>query len=365
MTVTDSGRRPPQPASEQTLDHVHPLQEGVFLAETADTALNTSLPIDERMVAMGIDKAVILKKRELYDKRSGVMRPHYLVGVEQEGIYHRIWHTDSLDPTSQLMVVPKPGLGELIEDGIGWQLHRELSERLPGASVDTHATQGVGSTARRLGLRELAHHGVDEMADQGLRLLEAFATDKRVFFIGTSMGTIIGNKLLRLNLERGRPVDVAGVIYYAPALVDPANVKKDMRGDFLPQTGKDIVSEIFLKTSFRHLPGQLSLMWHSRPGLRDGLPMTKQALDIMHGTPQAEVEEVVQEYPAWVVTGDRDPVGQLAMWLAIQEEYPSLTVIPIPNRGHGIAVKPYEGGRKLAEIVRVSGAYSVPHMSAA
>src|SRR5260221_3407275 len=100
------------------------------------------------------------------------LREHLLTTVEVGNFQHRMWVTEpSVASSDPLVVISKPGLGEIIEDGIGFAFHRELAKQLPEAAIISHATHGVGPTAHRIPLRELPEHGLDQMAEQCLQLL--------------------------------------------------------------------------------------------------------------------------------------------------------------------------------------------------
>lgn len=281
-----------------------------------------------------------------------ITRKHELVGVEINTAQHRMWVSEpAIDDDTNLTVLTKPGLGELIEDGVGWRLHETLAKQLPGARVISHATYGIGNTATRLSLLDLRNHGIEQMANQGMDLIEKFCPDERIIYVGTSLGTIIGNRLLRINTERGHPANITGVFYYAPAIVDPKNVLKDM-GRFLPALAYDLVSELAIKTHPKHKLGQLITLVASRPSRHDVMPMVRQGIDVIFGTPEDEVVEVLGNYLVHVVLGTKDPVGQLNMWNRFETEFDNLSVTRLEGRGHGIAVDTVRGGKKIAKIIR-------------
>ena len=276
---------------------------------------------------------------------------HRYVKMEVDGFSHKGWYTPAdREQDSDYLLVVKPGLAEVIHDGIGFTLHKRLATALPTMSVFSHETDGVGKYAESLSPSDLLTHGIDQMSLQGLELLKRFGEGKRIITLGTSMGTVIFNNLLLNNINQGEPVDVAGVVNFAPALVDPRRVPLDMAARFVPGLAVDLAKEI-VKTDGRHIGNFILMLLDSRPSFKDILPFSKQIFDLLHGTPLEEIEEVVSRYPVDVIVGDRDPVGQYKMWLKLEEKYPELTAHILHKKGHGISIKPYESSKKISAVV--------------
>lgn len=277
---------------------------------------------------------------------------HRYVSMEVEGFSHHGWYTPA-DPEqdSGTLLVAKAGLGEVVHDGIGLKLHTRLAGALPSMSVFSHETDAIGKYGSRLSFSDLLSHGLDQMSEQGLELLKRFGEDKRVVLLATSMGTVIVNKLLLHNLEQDQPVDVAGVVNLAPALVDPSRVPVDMFLRFTPSLVMDLAKEVAI-TDLRHMGGYLLTLLHSRPRLRDTVPFSKQIFDLLHGTPMDEIEEAIAAYNTSVIVGNNDPVGQPKMWRELAENHDSLDLHVLTGKGHGIAAKPYESSRKISSIIQ-------------
>lgn len=281
-----------------------------------------------------------------------ISRQHHLMGVDIEGIQHRMWVTEPRTETEKpLTIVAKPGWCELIENGVGWEFHKQIAMRLPSAKVISHATQGVGPSAKRAAITDLPKLGINHMAKHGLKMLETFCPSERIVYVGTSMGTVIGNKLLNYNLRLGRPVDFAGVIYYAPAVVPPHNVQRDMLLRFFPSTIKDSFQEVVSRTRPQHIIKTLGTLAASRPSWRDIPPILRQGIDLLQGTPQDEIENVVESYNMHVITGQDDPVGQQKMWEEYAQLYSNLKFTKVRG-AHGIALEPVDGGRKIAKTIQ-------------
>ncbi len=274
---------------------------------------------------------------------------HYIRGVV-DGFEHRGWYTPPSETDSGLTVAVKPGWGEIVDDGIGWELHRRLAKTLPSVALFSHETDGMGSYATHMGIRRLMSHGLDEMSEQGLELLRRVSDDRRLVVAGISMGTVILNRIMDRNIEAGMPVNIEGALYLAPAAVDPRHVFRDMGLRFFPGLSLDIGRELI--TTDRRYIGQLCLsLVRSRPSLANLLPLGKQGIDLLRGTPDEEVEMVLDNYPIDVIVGENDSVGQAGRWLTRAEDHPNLRVHVLRGRGHGIAIKPYEQARKMGAII--------------
>lgn len=293
------------------------------------------------------DRVAILERHETGSQSSA--REHHLAHIALDGWRHTVWHTEPQGSGQpKLIIAAKPGWGEIIESGLGKALHLALCDELPEARVVSHATHGVGKASQRIPFKELSKHGMDKIAEQGLELLSVVGNDAPLVVIGASMGTVIISDLLNLNIDKGEPVDIAGVVHYGTALVDPTRAKRDMGVSFVPALIKDIGKELFIKTPPRKILGKLVMLAASRPSLSDLPPMVRQGMDLFHGTPQAEIEKVVARYPTAVITGTKDPLAQIPMWDELGSRYPSLLLKLVEGRGHGIILNPEEAARKIA-----------------
>lgn len=228
-------------------------------SEAIDLSLDKSdslVPADEETLRF-LGRAVILEERhDNHHIPEADRRNNYLARWEIDEQPHTIWHTPvAPNRPHKMTVVTKPGWGEVIEDGIGWEFHKALAHYLPEAEIISHATSGVGRTSERIPLSKLWHHSLDQLAEQSFKLLSQLDTEVPIILVGTSMGSVITNKVLNLNIERDQPIKIQGVVYYASALVDPQNIVKDMLRGFTPAIVSDIAKELFLKTHPKKMLG--------------------------------------------------------------------------------------------------------------
>lgn len=287
-------------------------------------------------------------------------RQHHLVEAVIDGRKHIFWHTAPLEQDDEMVTVfVKPGLGEVVESGIGWKHHKQMARKMPGAEVISHATHGVGPHGEEIGLGGLWNHGVSQMAEDEAKLLHKFWQGANLLLVGISMGTVENHRVAHANIDAKDPLNIAGVVNYAPALVDPKQIIRDLCFRFTPAMARDGIEELLLRTHPLHYIGTIGMLLASRPRRRDALVMARQSLSILAGTPEEEVRDVASAYPSATVVGDRDPAGQLLMWQGIEKDIDDFVLRPVRG-GHGIAVKPLQGANKTSKTIREMGFHVGP-----
>lgn len=324
-------------------------------------SFNMKQDLDSRGVAgSDIDKIDCIDYR-LSGGKHGPLREHLLLAINRGLIRDVVWYTPPplapVDEQKPLTIVTKPGLGEIIEDGVGWQFHKEMSNRNPYAKIVTHATEGFGPSAQHCSIMELSSQGLDSMAEHGRELLHTYFNDERLAFVATSMGTVIVHKLLVHN-RQGATTDqlqVAANINYAPALVDPENIVRDMLFKFPGLMIIDGLTEVVARTSPQRLFELCETLLHSKPSWRDIPPILRQIVDLLKGVSEDEIRENSARYNTATIVGKNDPVGQEPMW----QRMPVLLHV-IKGRGHGMAVKPREGAIKSTATLHELNAYRRP-----
>lgn len=283
---------------------------------------------------------------------NGITRRHDLLRVNLDDYLHVMWVTEPAEPQEDPMYVYfQPGLGETIEDGVGFDFHEALARYLPDAHIISHATHGIGHHGQALGWRDMFRYGLDEMAAENYELLQQYLSRKRLVLVGNSMGTVINNKTLQLNLVDEDPLDVAGVVNFASAQVDPRNVPRDMIGRFPLEMLADGIMEGVVRTKLGHHKGLLSTFLRSGMRWSDTLPIGMQIAHLVRGLPKEQIIEVVKAYPTATIIGAKCGVGQAAMWSAIKSEHPELILHLLKGRRHGVAFKPIDSARKVGKTV--------------
>ncbi len=288
------------------------------------------------------------RKQDKYPERD-----HYLMVATIDDRRHVWWYSDALlgcvTDSEPIVVFSKPGLGEIVEKGLGWIHHKQLSRQMPLASIVTHATYGIGPLGQELSWSDLLDHDMKQLVEHERRFLETFFPNSPLMLVGVSEGTIENHGVALYNLEHGSPLEIQAIVDYAHALVDPRNVAKDMAFLFMPHMGIDGVKELILKTRPKHLIGALKMLGASGPRSQDLRVMGRQGLSIMRGTPEDEQREVIEHIPKVVISGSNDPLLQLDMLSRMQKDLPEqISVDVLEGRGHGMALKPFAGGRRIA-----------------
>jgi len=283
-------------------------------------------------------------------------RLHRLYTVERNGFRHAVEITDPIQGDPAYAVFSFPGFTEQIEGGIRKYMHSSLAREFPEARIVSVGSNGIGSTGSRYGWNERSLHGLDAMGSQRLALAKALGGKLPLFVKGTSMGTVVSHRLAHENFY-GDPEDgtinLKGLYWLSPALVDPKNVFKHMGVLFVPQLTTDAFKEIALKTppaEVLHIMAKARRYGLSRADLS---AMGHQVLELFRGTPEEAVGEVLAKVPTVVVAGENDGLAQWPMMDRLHRQYDgNLHLEKIKGRGHSLAMKPDKSCAKLATAGR-------------
>ncbi len=283
------------------------------------------------------------------------LRVHTTYTIELSEHQHgmEITRPVSGDPTFTLLSLP--GFTEHGKGGIRKKMHSHLSYTFPEAQIISIDSNGIGTTGDRYDYRNRHDHGLEAMGQQRLDLILALAGNMPVFVQGTSMGTVISHRLAKANIERApdQKVDLRGLLWLSPALVDPSRIVKDMVIKFPLGIALDLAKELSYKTSPAALValGRLARKHDFHPA--DLPAMLHQVVELLAGTPEAEVAAVVSKVPTVVVSGERDSLTQIDMFRDLEAKYPdTLSLELIKGRGHGLAMKPGAATSKLERAAR-------------
>lgn len=288
-------------------------------------------------------------------------RTHNLWRMVIDGHRHRYLETLPFQDIGQpFTIVSKRGFMEPIEDGIGREFHSQLARLVPHARIVSHATHGIGSSAGQVSLRGLSQYGLDRIANEDLKFLHLLGGEERLILIGTSMGSVVLNKLLNINTALDKPVEVGGIVLNAPAIVEPPLARSAMLKGLLPHLLSDIPSELVAKTPRAELLQTLGHFAASRARLRDILPAGRHALDLLRGTSAADLASMLEAYASVsVIAGQKDTLAQTEMWRKMLPAYPSLRLHEV-SKGHGMILKPKQNARKIARVLHMDGHIGSP-----
>lgn len=283
------------------------------------------------------------------------LRAHRTYTIELSEHQHGMEITSPVNGNPAFTLLSLPGFTEHGKGGIRQKMHSHLSYTFPEAQVISVDSNGIGTTGDRYDYRNRHDHGIEAMGQQRLDLILALAGNMPVFVQGTSMGTVISHRLAKANIERSpdQKVDLRGLLWLSPALVDPSRVFKDMVIRFPVGLGLDLAKELSYKTSLAALlaMGRLARKHDFHPA--DLPAMVHQVAELLAGTPQGEVAAVVSKVPTVVVSGERDSLTQIEMFRELQASYPdTLSLELIKGRGHGLAMKPGAATSKLQRAAR-------------
>jgi hypothetical protein len=199
--------------------------------------------------------------------------------------------------------------------------------------------------------------------------MQAFFGDLPVITMGTSMGCPIEVLMAHHNFfdnpENGR-LNIVGQLWNAPALVPPHRIVPDMAFKFLPSIPIGLGKELLLKSNPKEIYNVLKNgIIDSGFSKKDVPIMWHQIYELLRGTPESQISDVIAVAPAVVLTGEKDPLNQTAMYERLKAEHgDNLLVEVIPGRGHEIPMKPNKNIAKLrkASALLVREACSQPNI---
>lgn len=285
------------------------------------------------------------------------IRHHRLYGVNINDYQHAVEITDPAEGEPQYAIMSLPGLTEHIECGIRQAFHASLAEKFPAGRIISVGSDGIGPNSDTYNWQERHQYDLEGMARHRVELALALAARLPLFVQGTSMGTTVSHQMNRQILaddELRSLIDPRGQLYVSPALVDPHNIVRDMGLRFVPGLAWDLGKELGLKSSRSEIAEALALAKSYGLSRRDGKALVNQMWELMHGTPEKEIGEVIAEIPTVVVAGEKDSLAQWQMWHRIQGQYPdNLELHSIRGRGHVMALKP---GRICDKLSRTAQA---------
>ena len=289
----------------------------------------------------------------------GERREHRYVRIPIDDSEHHGWFTKAKDDyDTGITLIVKPGLGEIVDDGIGEDLHKHLADMLPGFDIFSHESAGMGHFVQDTSLGDLWEHGIDKMTEEGLELIKRLCPDRKIVLFGTSMGTIINTRLANRNLAlpKDERVDIERLIHYDPALVDPSRIA-DMLLGFLPELITGAFKEFAFQTNPKRWLHAARTLVRSKPSARNAVPMLRQTFDIVHCTSEVDIINPILRYKTDVIAGKRGKVEQNQMWLRLTTLLPNLTYYPVEGRGHAMAMNPFKTARKAAKIMVAEGVH--------
>lgn len=273
-----------------------------------------------------------------------------------------MWLTDpsaidsSLEPTT---IVRLPGLGEVIENGVGLKMHTEMALKFPSARVLSISNSGHGKINCNAsnGKQNRRGYTIESMANQRAELLQDISSD-RLIIVGTSMGSAVGNKLIQLSLMHNNKLNIAGSCWYAPALATPRNAKYDV-AKFLPKFAKDCSLEVAYRSNPLKNPkatiAALGILAASIKDYRIDLKAaTTQVFDLIKGTPLEEIENTAASLPSSAIVGTSDSMHELEMWRSFDAKYSHFLLKEVNDRGHGMTLNPVRAVAKIAKTLRES-----------
>ncbi len=305
--------------------------------------------VDRSVQSLGNISLVGLRETSSNQLASSPSR-HRLYAIENNGYKFAVEITDPIDNQAALTIISFPGFTETIEGGFRTRFQEQLHYQFPNARIVSVGSNGVGSTGDRYGWNERSLHGFEDMAEQRLALVKALSGQAMIFGEGTSMGSVVLHHFAKKNIKlpSSEAVNLAGLVYLSPALVDPKNVLRSMLIQLPRQLTVDAFIEIGLKTPVSEMQFIFSAIKRYGLNFRDVNCLIHQGLELLKGTNENEVESVISTYPTVVIAGEKDPLAQIPMWQRIAHNQPAnVSLEIIQGRGHILPMKPEKANAKM------------------
>lgn len=256
-------------------------------------------------------------------------------------------------------IIVLPGFIEHAGYGIGKKLQHTAARYVPHAHFHGIATDGFGPNSDRYGYSEREKHNLKGMGvTRSEYIEEVIPENSQIYFISTSMGTIITKEVV-LNLDEDRLSNVAGGVLNACALVERgdesdrlSHIRKFGRFLFsvIPDAGLEVA-----KTPPHRLVSELISLWqsgHLSPA--DILPLAHLGIDILAGSEPEDIDDMLERIAHssfTVLIGTDDPVAEHKMWLNKESLHDNLSIYPVHGRSHGIVLNPVRNARVIAKIL--------------
>ncbi|HSX27644.1 MAG TPA: hypothetical protein VLG25_02585 [Patescibacteria group bacterium] len=378
MTFIESdpsvGRMSAQPGL-QAEEVEHPRDEGVFNSRKESisvvqsavgaTVLASDVFTHDRLgpirkLVSGLGRIDTIERQEHRGRRVGdAERADRWYQIELDGFSHGVRVTEA-DPKqdSGVTIIHFPGFTETIEDSAGRELHDTLAREAPHLRVISIATDGIGKTSAPVHLEDVMNHTLDAMAEQRLKLVQALVGDRPIIIVGTSMGSVIENKLLDFDLRNGHNLN-AYPINHASALLTPGKTLLYMGALFMPAMALDAPRELIdmlLTDGPKKALEKIQVENEHHRGSAAALII--QAAGLIKGVKRDQIERVAASYSGSQISGQFDPLAQFRMWREIRrdlrfpEQRTGYGIEVIPWRGHGMAADGEDGAKKILKTVK-------------
>lgn len=306
----------------------------------------------------GLGQVTLEKVRQTGGKRNQEekVRTHRLYTLKLDEFRSAVEITDPADGVEpDFVIVSKPGLTEHITGGIRRQMQARLAYAFPNARIASIESDGIGQEGDRYNpydTQDRARHDFDGQAAQRLLLARALAGDLPVVPLATSMGAPIAVRMVHQNYyseSADGKVNIAGQVWNVPALVIPERIVPDMVCKFLPKMSLGASEELLLKSSPRELFNIIRQGVIQSGFSKEDLPiMLHQISELLKGTPEELISEVLEAAPTLAITGEKDALLQQDMMARLKRKHgDKLHHVVVEGRGHELPMKPKKNVMKI------------------
>lgn len=249
--------------------------------------------------------------------------------------------------TTSARLVHVPGLTESISHSFVRDRGRTLAKMSSLQRVITLGHNAIGiphaeDTQTRL-----------EVATARLDILRKTAEPgEKQILLGCSMGSIVVSDIVHLNQQSEKPLDIGGLVFFAPAIRTIQGLSWGLKAQFAAQIGRDGFRELFSRPSLELVKGSGQLATWVLESFRDRKHVLHQLSEIV-STSEFEVLDVATAtVPTLIVYGEKDRIVDQEVWKELETQHPAtVRTIVIPRKGHEVMDHPTHAGKKLAKEI--------------
>ena len=162
------------------------------------------------------------------------------------------------------------------------------------------------------------------------------------------MSAAVLARIVKINQEGGRPLNIVDPVLYAPCLVPTEDARAVFLGRFAAHLVHSTFDELIRDSSPRKALRLINNTLHSRPPASDLLRIIGLGLALSQGTPK-ELCDMLAELGPHIVQGENDCLRNKVL-----EQHPLVTTNLLPGRGHSMSLNSADRvafiGAKITEM---------------
>lgn len=288
-----------------------------------------------------------IRTSEFKDGR-GFSRVRHTAAMEINGIRYALRITDpalEYTNTTDGVAAMLPGFTEDPSWGTAKQYHNDIATEYPERQIVSISSDGYNKDGSPFTIKDIGR-GFNEMGEGRARLIGEVAGDKPTTVMGLSMGTVLARIAIKQNIENAFfNHDVT--VYHSPAIVPPERILQDMALRFPIHIYRDVIKE-----ALHHPVAALKAIHIPNPEIVPAYICD--VYNLLHGTPECDIDQIASQTKLGAIVGDQDPLGQLGMWERLVQRYPeNVHLLVKKGHGHGVSLNSREAARDTRQVASI------------